>query len=206
MADAQNSDPTADRLAIRELIENWVLWRDAGEWERFATLWHPEGRMSATWFQAAAADFIARSRKAWDAGIKVQHFLGGCAIDLAGGRAIAQTKMRIMQRAEVHGVLVDVVCQGRFWDVLEKVDGVWLLRLRQPIYEADHMIPVDPAARPSLDPELLAAFPEGYRNLAYLQTMLGFDVRKDMPGTRGPEVEAWMARGRAWLAGEGGLD
>ena len=34
-----------ERLAIRELIENWTLWRDAGEWDRFATVWHPEGRM-----------------------------------------------------------------------------------------------------------------------------------------------------------------
>jgi hypothetical protein len=25
----------AERLAIRELIENWVLWRDAVDWDRF---------------------------------------------------------------------------------------------------------------------------------------------------------------------------
>ncbi len=29
-----------DRLAIRDLVENWVVWRDAGDWERFATVWH----------------------------------------------------------------------------------------------------------------------------------------------------------------------
>jgi len=28
----------ADRFAIRELIENWAVWRDAGDWERFATV------------------------------------------------------------------------------------------------------------------------------------------------------------------------
>ena len=38
-----------DRLAIRELLENWVLWRDAGLWDRFATVWHPGGRMNASW-------------------------------------------------------------------------------------------------------------------------------------------------------------
>ncbi len=37
-----------DRLLIRELVENWVVWRDAGDWERFATVWHPEGFMMAT--------------------------------------------------------------------------------------------------------------------------------------------------------------
>ena len=25
-----------DRALIRELVENWVVWRDAGDWERFA--------------------------------------------------------------------------------------------------------------------------------------------------------------------------
>ncbi|HET7848081.1 MAG TPA: nuclear transport factor 2 family protein, partial [Pseudolabrys sp.] len=33
------SPSISDRLAIRELIENWALWRDAREWERFRTVW-----------------------------------------------------------------------------------------------------------------------------------------------------------------------
>ncbi|MGN6571345.1 MAG: nuclear transport factor 2 family protein, partial [Pseudolabrys sp.] len=44
-------DQIADRLAIRDIVENWVLWRDARQWDRFRTLWHAEGRMWATWFQ-----------------------------------------------------------------------------------------------------------------------------------------------------------
>ena len=28
-----------DRRDIRELLENWVVWRDAGDWERFRTVW-----------------------------------------------------------------------------------------------------------------------------------------------------------------------
>jgi hypothetical protein len=33
--------------------------------------------------------------------VSILHFLGGTSIDLAGERAIAQTKMTISQRAEV---------------------------------------------------------------------------------------------------------
>ena len=36
-------DFNADRLAIREVVENWVLWRDSADWERFETVWHPDG-------------------------------------------------------------------------------------------------------------------------------------------------------------------
>ena len=46
-----------DREQIRRLIEDWVIWRDTGDWDRFLTLWHPEGRMMATWFQGTAAEF-----------------------------------------------------------------------------------------------------------------------------------------------------
>lgn len=191
-----------DRQAIRELIENWVIWRDSGDWARLATLWHPEGRMVATWCEASAADFIARSAAAWQAGMTVLHGLGGTAIDLHSTRAVAQTRMHILQRAEVHGVTVDVTCHGRFWDALEKVDGRWLLRLRQPIYELDAMTPVAPGASVTLDPALLASFPVGYRHLAYLQTGLGLDVARDLPGTRGPAIEALLRRGARWLAGD----
>jgi len=190
-----------DRLAIRALVENWAVWRDAGDWERFATCWHEEGRMMATWCQAPWREFIAASIAGWEKGVSILHFLGGHSADLAGHRAISQTKMTISQRAEVHGVLVDVVCTGRFYDFLEKRDGRWGVVLRQPIYEKDRMDPVDPAKQVQLDPALLARFPEGYRHLAYLQTRIGYAVKTDMPGLQGPEVAALYARGKAWLAG-----
>jgi len=191
-----------ERQAIRELVENWVLWRDAGDWERVRTVWHAGGRMMATWFQGTADRFIAVSREGFEKGVSILHFLGGSSIDIAGSRAISQTKMTISQRARVQDVLVDVVCTGRFYDFLEKRDGRWGLVLRQPIYEKDRMDPVDPSARLTLDAALLARFPEGYRHLAYLQVAIGFTVKSDMPGLRGAEVEALYARGAAWLAGK----
>jgi SnoaL-like domain len=192
-----------DRELIDELVQNWAVWRDAGDWERFATLWHSDGVMMATWFQGRAADFIRVSREGFERGVRILHFLGGCSVDVNGNRAIAQTKMTITQRAQVHGVEVDVVCTGRFYDFLERRDGRWGIVLRQPIYERDRLDPVDPAARLELDPALLEQFPDGYRHLAYLQTQIGYDVKRDMPGLRGPEVESLYERGARWLAEAG---
>ena len=191
-----------ERLAVREMVENWAVWRDAGDWERFRSVWHDDGRMMATWFQGSADEFIAVSRAGFDKGVSILHFLGGNSVDLAGERAVSQTKMTISQRALVHDVLCDVVCTGRFYDFFEKREGRWGLVLRQPIYEKDRMDPVDPSARLSLDQELLGRFPEGYRHLAYLQTHIGFKVKPDMPGLKGPQVEALYARGRSWLEGK----
>ena len=191
-----------DRLAIEALVNNWALWRDAGDWERFRGVWHADGRMMATWFQGSAEAFIAASREGWEKGVSILHFLGGITVDIVATRAIAQTKMTISQRARVHDVPCDVVCTGRFYDFVEERDGRWGLVLRQPIYEKDRLDPVDPAARLELDSDLLARFPEGYRHLAYLQTRAGSTVKPDMPGRDGPELAALYARGARWLKGE----
>jgi hypothetical protein len=194
---------TADRLAVRDLIQNWVLWRDAGDWARFRTCWHDDGRMMATWFQGSPDEFIAISRAGFEKGVRILHFLGGQSIELNGNRAISQTKMTISQRALVEGVECDVVCTGRFYDFVEKRNGTWAVLLRQPIYEKDRIDPVDPSLVPKLDRERLMTFPVGYRHLAYLQTGIGYAVKLDMPGLTGPGVDALYARGKDWLAGGG---
>ena len=190
-----------DRLAIREVIENWALWRDAGDWKRFATVWHDDGWMTATWFQGPASRFIEVSRAGFERGVSILHFLGGFTCDVQGSRAIAQTKMTINQRGTVDGIVVDVVCTGRFYDFLEKRSERWGIVRRQPIYEKDRLDPVDPAATLRLDARRLLRYPEGYRHLAYVQSALGFTVKDDLPGLRGPAVDTLYSEGKAWLAG-----
>ena len=192
---------TEDEVAIWKVVENWAMWRDAGFWDRFETVWHPDGEMWATWFQGPAKTFIEVSRDGFNRGVSILHFLGGHTSDIAGARAIAQTKMTISQRADVHGVPVDVLCTGRFYDFFQKDAGRWTIRRRRLIYEKDRMDPLDPAATLTLDPTLLAKFPEGYRHLAYLQSSIGFNVKDGLPGLRGPAVEKLYAEGQAWLAG-----
>jgi hypothetical protein len=186
---------------IRAVVENWALWRDAGDWDRLATCWHDDGWMTATWFQGPATGFIEVSREGFNRGVSILHFLGGFTCDVAGPRAIAQTKMTINQRAPVEGLLVDVACTGRFYDFFERRGDRWAIVRRQPIYERDRMDTVDPAASLILDPTRLVAFPEGYRHLAYLQSSNGFAVKPNLPGLRGPAVETLYAEGSAWLTG-----
>jgi hypothetical protein len=192
----------SDKDEIVELVQNWALWRDAGDWERFRGVWHDDGWMTATWFQGPAAEFIKVSKAGFDKGVSILHFLGGCSVDVKGGRAVAQTKMTINQRGDVDKVTVDVVCTGRFYDFLEKRKSKWGIVRRQPIYEKDRMDPLDPSADLKLDPDLLGSFPEGYRHLAYLQTRLGFKVKREgLPQLKGPEIERLYRHGRAWLDG-----
>ncbi len=197
----QRPSQLEDRLAIRDLLEDWVVLRDSGQWDAFGGVWHEDGSMQATWFQGSAKDFIAASRAGMDSGVQILHSLGGSNITIVENRAIAQTKMTISQRAPVHGVECDVVCTGRFYDFLERRDGRWGLVLRQPIYEKDRLDPVSPSATLVLDEGELSRYPAGYRHLAYLQAANGHQVKTDMPGLTGPALAALLERGRRWLHG-----
>ena len=194
-------ETTAAKLAIQEVVNDWVISSDSGDWKRFATVWHDDGWMTATWFQGPASEFQKARRAGFERGVSIIHFLGATSVELAGTRAIVQTKMTINQRAAVDGVAVDAVCTGRFYDFFERRNGRWAIVRRQPIYEKDRIDTVEPGARLTLDSALLARFPEGYRHLGYLQTKAGFNVKLGLPGLRGPEVEKLYAEGLAWLQG-----
>lgn len=198
------NDNLQEELLIRQTVERWAVWRDAGDWERFASVWHPEGVMMATWFQGHYKDFIRVTQEGWKKGVSILHFLGGSAVDINGDRAISQTKMTISQRGDVEGVLCDVVCTGRFYDFMVKHEGEWKVLHRQPIYEKDRIDPLDPAAVLKLDQDALAKMPAGYRHLAYIQTRIGYNVKMDMPMLTGPEVDDLYRRGRNWLDGDDG--
>ncbi len=188
-----------DELTIRSLIERWAIFRDSAQWERLRSIWHMDGRMTATWFRGSAVDFIAASRAGWERGSAVSHFLGGSWIDVHGDRAIAQTRMVISQRAQLGDIPCDCACTGRFYDFFERRAGEWRLWSRFAIYERDRIDPVEPMPPIQFDREKLLEYPEGYRHLAYLQRSAGMSVSKGLPGLRGPEVEALYAEGAAWL-------
>lgn len=186
---------------VRKVVEDWVLFRDSGNWEAFARVWHDDGWMTATWFQGPYGDFIRVSKDGFEHGVQIAHFLGGHTSEISGHRAVAQTKMKIEQRVVVHDIVVDVTCSGRFYDFLEFRADRWGIVRRQPIYERDRMDPLDPAAALCLAPELLQQFPVGYRHLAYAQKLIGYDVLPGLPGLTGPEVELLYHEGDEWLAG-----
>lgn len=191
-----------DEQDIRSVIERWAIARDSGAWDQLRSTWHEDGRMRATWFRGAADDFVAASRRGFENGVLVHHFLGGTLVDVSGDRAVAQTKMTISQRLDLAGVEIDVTCVGRFYDFFERRDVGWRLVLRDPIYEKDRIDPVAPDTAPLIDQTALNRLPYGCRHLLYCQQRAGLDIYTDVPGVSGPEVERLYSSGRLWLEGQ----
>ena len=190
-----------DKNEIAEILNNWAVWNDSGNWDRLPSLWHADGWITVTLYDGPAAKFIDINRDRFEKGTGARHVLGGISIDITRHRAISQSKVTIVQRGVVDGTPVDVTCLGRFYDFLEKREGRWGLVRRQPIYELDRMDVVDPSVTIKLDPTLLNRFPVGYRHVAYVQTKLGFTVNDNLPELNGPIVSKLYAQGQAWLDG-----
>ena len=191
-----------DVMQIRDLIERWAVYRDSFLWDKFQTVWHDDGVMAATWTIGPYRDFIKITNEGRKRGLNIMHILGGSAIEVNESRAVAMTKFMILQRAVVEGVLCDVTCYARHYDLWEKRDGRWGLVYRETIADKDRMDPVNNAETVKLDPALLEQYPIEYRHLAYLQTKAGYNVNKDCPRlSGGASLDALYKKGEDWLKG-----
>jgi hypothetical protein len=198
-----NEEQLADRLEIRQLVDDWSIYRDNRDWDRFLALWHDGGAMMTTWGgKATAAEFAAAASAGFERGDRMLHAVGGTSVEITDDRAIAKSKLRIMQRGQVDDVTCDVTCTGINFDFIERREGRWGIVLRQPVYERDYLVPTDPEESLTLDPEILARRPDGYQRLAYLQEGMGYKIKPDMPTESGPEREALFEAGEGWLRGE----
>jgi SnoaL-like domain len=192
-------DAREDKLAIAEVIQNWAIWRDTGDWENLRSTFHADGTMTATWFTGTADEFIAGAKAGWSKPSRSAHFIGGSAIQIAGTRALAETRIILQLRDTLDDVEVDVTCYGRFYDRFEKREGAWKILRRGVIYEKDRIDPVRPGAALRLNDDILRRFPEGYRHVAYVQTIRGLKVATDRPTPRSPELEQLYGEAKAWL-------
>lgn len=197
-------DSLADRFEIRELLDNWIIFKDTGQWDRFRTLWHPEGWMNFLWFRGSVEEFIDFSKKSIKRGAHLIHTVGGTSLEIAGERCIAISRTLSSSRLTVHGVECDLLTFGRYYDFLEKRDNRWGLVMRQPIYERDLLSTVDPTETVRLDNELLKDMPAAVRYRAYAQKLNGYEPNRTVPGLDGGTLDHLNAECRSWLDGKAG--
>ncbi|KAJ4371145.1 hypothetical protein N0V83_004361 [Neocucurbitaria cava] len=220
-----------ERLKLRELAEGWPCYRDACEWQNFASLFHPGAHVYTTWSgRIPYTDFIAASKAGMDKGAFIMHRCHGCTTDInaSGTRAVTKLKATITQRFVIPSSSssspssgeeeceFDVEADCRFIFFFEKVDDKWGARLVRHWYEKDKIIPANPQRLPPVDEAKAKTYPPGYRYLAYWQekTMAGVKVKMDMPGHRrdvawklnleGHDRLYWQAK--SWLEDGTGID
>jgi hypothetical protein len=190
-----------DAQSIERLIRAWALWRDTRQWDQLRTCYWPGARVRTTWMEGTSEEFIEASiRSASNPNAPLaQHALGGTIVKVNGDRALAETRMTLLLRAQVDGVEVDITAWGRFIDRLVCAQGEWRIVQRDPIHEKDRLDPVDPQASLKLDSSRLATLPRAYRHIAYVQSQGGARITPDLIEHNSPAQQALYEACTTWL-------
>lgn len=184
-----------DRLDIADLMTGWIH-RDLAQWDQLRALFHPEGEIEITWFEGLASEFVDASMRMGESDLRTKHFVASPVITFNGDKALVETNAVIVGE----NVRLGLGCSShnRFFDLVEKRDGVWKIVRRQSIYDMGSF--TFPRGIVDIDSKIVDRYPREYAPLAYLLDKSGFPVKRVF-ATKGSQLEAEMkATGAAWLA------
>lgn len=185
-----------DRLSIADLMTGWIH-RDLAQWDSLRELFHPDGTIEITWFEGLFSDFVDGSIRMGASDLRTKHFVAGPVVSFQGDKAIVETNAIIVGE----NVRLGLGCSShnRFYDRVEKRNGVWKIVKRQSVYDMGSFTFTRGVV--DIDTERVERYPREYAPLAYLLEVSGFPVQKTF-ATKGSELERTMKEeGQAWLLG-----
>src|SRR5258708_28375651 len=152
-----------DRQSIADLMTGWIH-RDLAEWDQLRELCHPDGTIEITWFEGRASDFVDDSMRMGRSDLHTKHFVGAPVLTFKAHKALAETNAAVI--AENARLNLGCSTHARFYDQLEKRDGVWKIVKRQSIYDFGYF--TFPQGVVEIDRELARKYPREYAALGYL--------------------------------------
>jgi uncharacterized protein (TIGR02246 family) len=141
-APAAPDGDTADRLAIRELVDAWARHADRREPERQAALFTEDGRVTVYMGEPGTADAVqvltgrAELEDAFAALRNYEattHFNGQHTVTLDGDRATGETYCLAYHLWTSDGQRTLMIMSIRYLDAFVRRDGQWLFAERQLI-------------------------------------------------------------------------
>lgn len=189
------SNTLQDRQDIADLMTGWIH-RDLAEWDQLLELFHDDGMIEVTWFEGLFSQFVEGSKKMGGSDFATKHLIASPVITFNANRAIVETNAIIIGENTKLGL----GCNGhnRFYDLVEKRDGVWRIVKRQSIYDMGNF--TFPAGMVDIDKGVVAKYPREYAALAYLLEKSGFPVKRVF-ATKFSSLEKEMkTAGNQWLA------
>ena len=189
------SNTLQDRQDIADLMTGWIH-RDLAEWDQLLELFHDDGIIEVTWFEGLFSEFVKGSQKMGNSGFSTKHVIGSPVITFNGDRAIVETNAIIIGENASLGL----GCNGhnRFYDLVEKRDGVWRIVKRQSIYDMGNF--TFPVGVVDIDQATVEKYPREYAALAYLLEKSGFPVKRVFATKFSQQEQEMKAKGKQWLA------
>jgi SnoaL-like domain len=193
-----------DEHQIASLLIRWGHARDSDDWETLAGCFHDDATIHISWISGSAKDYIARSRAmaaARKLGEHAKHSISGPWIRVNRDRAFSRCHANLYVRTTIDGHEFDLQSWIRFFDLLERRDGIWRIVKRSAVYEKDRLEPVDPRGVPKnfFDDMELSAFPASAKFLCYWQLRSGRSPSTNIISVYSDEERALREEGERWL-------
>jgi len=196
----------ADEMQVCNVRRHWAFRLDLHELDALRECFHPGASVTVSWFSGPIETFIERTKGLFAARKPEEHrkhWLGNMRAEVAGTRAVLETDVQIIIREYIGEALYDCVSYARFYDLMEKRDGVWRIGEWQTIYDKDRVDPVVPAADPApfYAQAVFKGADSGFAFMKLRQAMKGRTVPASIV-IAGTDAEAKLRqRGARWLAG-----
>jgi 3-phenylpropionate/cinnamic acid dioxygenase small subunit len=190
---------------IASLLIRWGHARDSQDWETLAACFHDDATIHISWISGPAKDFVARlaamAAKPRKPGAHTKHVISYPWIQLNRDRAFARCHADLYMRTIIDGHEFDLQSWIRFFDLLERRDGVWRIVRRTGVYDKDRMEPADPRGVPAgffagMD---LSAFPPSAKFLCYCLSRGGISPSTDIISVYSDEESALRVECETWL-------
>lgn len=192
---------TEDLNKISQLILQWGYYRDGCLWKELSSCFHPGGTIAVSWYNGIFEGFIEASEKMAEKGSFSKHLISAPIINIRNNKAISEANVVIMARGKIGPLEADLTTYARFYDLLEKRNGVWKILNRSTIYEKDRLDSVFPSLIFSLavSKYRYKKYPKAYRFLAYSLERQGFNVDKNLPTDHSKKAKEIYNQGINWL-------
>ena len=195
---------TQDEHEISRLLIRWGHARDSGDWQTLSACFHDGATIHLSWISGSARDFVARSRAmagVRKSGTHMKHVTSGSWIQVNRDRAFSRSHVTLFARTFIDRHEFDLQSWFRFFDLLERRNGVWGIVKRTAVYEKDRIDPVDPRGVPKdLFAEMdLSAYPQSAKFLCYDLIHSGLSPSTAIVSVYSDEEQALRQEGETWL-------
>jgi len=205
MGDSKPIDAILEEQRICAVRRDWAFARDLGEWDLLRSCFHPDATITVAWYSGSATGFIERSigmSKHRRPEERHKHWIGNMRARAVGARGILEADTMILIREYIGDDLYDYCGYARFFDRVEKRDGVWRIQTATCFYDKDTLAPVLPTTR--MPNSLSGLAPTGIESgLFYMvlrQQWKGRPVPPHLICGGSPQEADFRREAMAWLA------
>ncbi len=195
-----------DKFEIIEVSNTLLCSRDKPDWERLVQCFHPDARVTTSWFNGTAAEFATQSKKMMDGhhpNDTQRHVASNRCVTIRGNRAINEYYLILYQGRTMDGYEFDFTTWSVSLEFYEKRNGLWRVCKRGNIYEKDRMEPHVPGSVPQsyYDQLDLSRYPKAIRYHCYRNERSSGETPKNLILKGTPEEKAFRKTAEEWLAG-----